>query len=762
MGIFSFLNPFMPWLGIAAISSPIIIHLLNKRRYKIINWAAMDFLFEADKKNRRRVRLENFILLLLRCIAMLLIGLFLSRLFLPTSLTKAFSNTQKFEHIILLDDSMSQRVRVDNVEMIDRSKAAIKQLIDQAAANNRDDWITVMLTSQVQGGENKRFIDNEPIVEEKLSSLLKRIDSIEATDSSANYDAALVEMEETLRSTAENVNRVVYLVTDLRERDWVREQQSENSPNELVKRLADSDNVASTFIVDVGSDIEENITITGIKAADQLVANTVVRFDVSVLNQGRKQAENVGIRFQVNDEPNRFEEIPTLKPGVEETVTFYYSFNYPVDETSEDIDEKISQNLKNFSVQAEVVREGKVVDTLAEDSSAYFAARVLNGIPILLVDGAPSQDPVKSETHFLRSLEVSGAGLLVDTITISELETVSLSKYKVIFLCNVDQATKERLQSLSDWVHDGGGLVIMPGDQIRATDYNESFYKSGLSPFKLVGSPRGDETRRQWVHFALEPQVHPALFEIKNADDTILEKIEVFSWWGSEMPEERAKNVDIAMRLTDADNSLAMVDQALGKGRVIAFTIPADVDWSWFPSASGCTPFTVVMLELIKHMVGNVSGNSDIEIGGKLTHLIDLSNYERNVTLLDPNNEKREAVTKTGDEKDESKIMRPVEFDDITQRGIYKLMLKRKDSKDPQPVYFATNIDPTEGDLKRLDLNKVGQNYFGDKVRMVSNEQLAAQSISSGNSEIWYFILVALAVVLGLEQFLGWWFGRKR
>ena len=58
-----FLNPWM-LLGTLAVASPILIHLLNKRRFKIVNWAAMDFLFTADKKNRRRVQLENFICLL--------------------------------------------------------------------------------------------------------------------------------------------------------------------------------------------------------------------------------------------------------------------------------------------------------------------------------------------------------------------------------------------------------------------------------------------------------------------------------------------------------------------------------------------------------------------------------------------------------------------------------------------------------------------------------------------------------------------------
>ena len=45
-------NPLMLGLGALAVASPILIHLLNKRRFKIIDWAAMDFLFEADKKNR--------------------------------------------------------------------------------------------------------------------------------------------------------------------------------------------------------------------------------------------------------------------------------------------------------------------------------------------------------------------------------------------------------------------------------------------------------------------------------------------------------------------------------------------------------------------------------------------------------------------------------------------------------------------------------------------------------------------------------------
>ena len=81
-----------PWLfvaGVVAVLLPILIHLLNKRKFRVVDWAAMDFLLDADKKNRRRIRLENLILLLLRCLAVLLIGLLVGAAVLcPTSVDR--------------------------------------------------------------------------------------------------------------------------------------------------------------------------------------------------------------------------------------------------------------------------------------------------------------------------------------------------------------------------------------------------------------------------------------------------------------------------------------------------------------------------------------------------------------------------------------------------------------------------------------------------------------------------------------------------
>src|SRR5437764_15218638 len=58
--------------GAAAV--PVIIHLLNRRRYRIVDWAAMRFLLAAQRQNVRRLRLEQWLLLAIRCLVLVLLA----------------------------------------------------------------------------------------------------------------------------------------------------------------------------------------------------------------------------------------------------------------------------------------------------------------------------------------------------------------------------------------------------------------------------------------------------------------------------------------------------------------------------------------------------------------------------------------------------------------------------------------------------------------------------------------------------------------
>ena len=509
-----FLNPWM-LMGGLAIASPILIHLLNKRRFKIVDWAAMDFLFEADKKNRRRVQLENFILLMLRCLAMLLIALMLSRPFLPSSLTNFLQQSQKLERVILIDDSLSQKVLNGSLPAFDTIKSSTKELMAQFAESSKtDDWLTVMLTSDPE----HPLLANEPLTSNTLATLNQAIDDLECSDRVADYSASLGELKRYVSGQRESDGRVSYIFSDMRESDWISslDAESETAPNKLMTEISES--TVGCFLIDVGSSVDQNLAITSVRPENLQVADKVIQFNVTVANYGAQTVEQVRVLLQVDDGQPDYETIASIAPGQTAELAFRHVFSSQ--QSSDNFlnpDEEVKPKFANYRVKAEIDRaslgdDGLVADQLIDDSIGLYASRVIDGISVLLVDGDPSASSERSETHYLNSLEVAGTGLDMEVVTASELETVSLSNFEVIFLCNVDEASQARVESLQTWVDDGGSLVFMPGNRVRAKTFNEAFYRDGegISPIGLVGI-NGDPTMSKWVNFEIDLQVHPSL-----------------------------------------------------------------------------------------------------------------------------------------------------------------------------------------------------------------------------------------------------------
>jgi hypothetical protein len=759
-----FLNPWM-LLGGLAVASPILIHLLNKRRFKIVDWAAMDFLFAADKKNRRRVQLENFILLLLRCLAMLLLALMFARPFLPSSLTSALQQSQKFERVILIDDSLSQQVLVGALPAMDSVKKSAEELITRFANSDKsEDWLTVMLTSRPE----QPLLANEPLTTNTLPTLTQAIQDIECSSASIDYSASLGELRRYVSGQRENISRVTYVFSDMRQRDWVdaTESDSESAPNKIMNDVADAS--LGCFLIDTGSQQDDNLAIVDVRPETLQVAGKTLRYNVRVANYGTQTVNQVRVLLQIDDGQPDYEVIPSITPGAIEEVAFRYVYSPQVVEGSLLGDDTDSLPLfQNYRVRAEIDRQslgedGLVNDQLLEDSSAVFASRVIDGISVLLVDGDPSANSERSETHYLRSLDVIGTGLDVEIATVSDLETVSLSKYQVIYLCNVDEASPDRIKSLGQWVEDGGALVFMPGNRVRAATFNSAFYKdgAGLSPLSLVGIA-GDPTMSKWVNFEIDPQIHPALETIVDSDASSLSNVDVFSWWTSELVAEQVgKTISVPLRLSDRDNSAAMVERASGKGKVVVFAIPGDGDWTMWPSSPTFAP---VMIDLVDYLVGTEVDNASLQVGGSISYPIDLSVYDSRVGLRDPKNEKIETVAKpvSDEPSSEASILYNARFDKVDQRGFYNLELNRH-TGETDTVLFASNLDPRESRLKRLPSSTLESDFFDDKVSLVSTEQLSTQTVSGGNTEIWMQLLMLLFGILVVEQFLGWFWGKRR
>jgi Aerotolerance regulator N-terminal len=107
-----FLNPAALTLGGALISAPILIHLINRMRFKRLRWAAMEFLLKSQKRNRRRLIIEQLLLLLLRCLLILLAGLLLSRFIGCTGVWGGGFEQKPNLHLVILDDTLSMSDKV--------------------------------------------------------------------------------------------------------------------------------------------------------------------------------------------------------------------------------------------------------------------------------------------------------------------------------------------------------------------------------------------------------------------------------------------------------------------------------------------------------------------------------------------------------------------------------------------------------------------------------------------------------------------------
>ena len=754
------LNPWM-LLGGLAIASPILIHLLNKRRFKIVEWAAMDFLFEAEKKNKRRVQVENMILLLLRCLAMLLLALMVARPFLPSNVIGAFAQTRQLERILVIDDSLSQRVLADSMPAMQKTKESVKELLRGfASSNETEDWVSIWLTSD----PSQRLIDYKPLTESTLPEILQVVEQIKCSDQVADYSSSLGELDRYLQGQRENVGRAVYLYSDLRTRDWkpLANQDAEAAPKNIARRVAK--NSVGTFVIDTGGDQDQNLAITGIRPDGLLVSDKSVSFLVDVTNFGQQTVNEVSVLFQVNDSQAEYESIGVLGPGKTETLVFNYFFNRPAPVDLLGQDSQSKSRIRNFKIRAEIDRQSLgddlKQDQLIEDSSRFYAARILEGIPVLLVDGDPSAISERSETHYLQSLNVPGTGLAMTNVTVSELETVSLADYQIIFLCNVDEASPDRIKELTKWVQDGGSLVFMPGNRVRATTFNDAFHRegAGLSPLKL-NRMAGDPTMSRWVNFEPGPQSHPSLQIIMESDASSLGRIDVFSWWASTLDEnEIGKSLEVPLRLTDKGNSPAMVDKTLGDGRVIVFAIPGDGDWTMWPSSPTYAP---VMIDLMDYLLGQSKEASTILLGDTIRQSVDLSAFTNRATLRDPAEESVEAIAKPADATDANAIIQEISFENTGRAGFYDVKFNRHDGGTESTLY-ASNYDPQESRLDRLTPAEQNENFTGENIQLVSGEELASQSVGGSNTEIWMQVLMILFAILVTEQLLAYWWGRKR
>src|SRR5207248_1253201 len=166
-------------------------------------------------------------------------------------------------------------------------EVARKRLIDLTnglAQEAADNSLTLLLTSQPDRPQfNATHLGSQTI--DEINATIERL---ECSDGTARLDAALKELESRLSNQPANVNRVVYIFTDLRRRDWKEGDAGAEAPLKVLAELSKS--VQACYLIDAADDEDRNLTISEVRPEGTLVQGVQSAFDVIVANQGREAA----------------------------------------------------------------------------------------------------------------------------------------------------------------------------------------------------------------------------------------------------------------------------------------------------------------------------------------------------------------------------------------------------------------------------------------------------------------------------------------
>lgn len=200
----TFLQPVLLFALPAALI-PLLVHLLNRLRFRSVDWAAMMFLVKAARSSTRQARLRHYLILLCRILAVLLFILALCRPIIGGWLGSSMAGAP--ETIIVLLDRSASMEATDPQQQVSKRAHAI-DLIDKVAG--------------ALGGPSRFvFMDNVMMQPQEIAdaSALDGLALASPTDTAADLSAMMkAALDYIIRS--ETGTTEIWVVSDLQKSNW--------------------------------------------------------------------------------------------------------------------------------------------------------------------------------------------------------------------------------------------------------------------------------------------------------------------------------------------------------------------------------------------------------------------------------------------------------------------------------------------------------------------------------------------------------------
>ena len=196
-----FLQPILLW-GLLGLSVPILVHLWNGKKGKLVEWAAMNWLQELENQSSKSIRIDQLLLLFLRLMLIFLLVFLLAQLFL-----KAWDKSEAGEVIHLIQP---------NQVVISDFKFELEQALEKGEK--------VILADSVLT-EIESLDDLNQVVINQVDKIQESLDHLPENTSKVNL----------YLSNSDRLNSAGFLYSPVRPTLFLSDNQSENEQGDFVR-----------------------------------------------------------------------------------------------------------------------------------------------------------------------------------------------------------------------------------------------------------------------------------------------------------------------------------------------------------------------------------------------------------------------------------------------------------------------------------------------------------------------------------------------
>ncbi|OYW17092.1 MAG: hypothetical protein B7Z55_13225, partial [Planctomycetales bacterium 12-60-4] len=451
------------------------------------------------QRNRRRILLEQLLLLLMRMAIVAGIVLLISRLILDPSEMSLFRGA-KAHHVVLLDDSGSMRQRWGETTAFAEALGVVNQLLSEGARRPDTQHFSLLKLSRPEQPFSSQRDVNETLVLEMATKLDPQIFpcSHQQLDLVAGLRAAQKYLSE-----EKGAVQHLHVISDFRERDWKDQKAIAGVLTELT-----SAGVTVNLVKTVPA-VQPNLAVTELSAAVQVAAAGVpLRLKVGVTNFAEEAATDV--RVSVSDD------------GIKLPISVMFDVIEPNSTAFHEVDIRLTTPTQH--------RLAAVLDAdvLPEDNTRYLAVDVSSAVPVLMVDSSPDGEAASYVADALAA-DPASTGVSVTFDTPDGLRRRNLADYRCVYLLNVPELAADAVAALDDYVRDGGGLVWFAGQTLRSAHYRDALYSEGNGIFPVPLGVAADDLPADptVIEVDVVPADHPVFAIMQGQDNPFIASVHV-------------------------------------------------------------------------------------------------------------------------------------------------------------------------------------------------------------------------------------------